>query len=82
MSCPLFEEARACRCRAVSGDVVPSLHERERFCRTSQPERCPTYQQFLATGELDEEEYYAIWLTPRPEPVVAVQIAPVIACTL
>ena len=38
--------------------------------------------RFMSMQIWDEDEYYAIWLTPRPEPVVLLPIAPVIACTL
>ncbi len=63
MSCPHFVDDSLCRCAAVRGHLVPSLHERERFCRSDQPERCPTFQaRALRGAALPEEVYYRLWL--------------------
>lgn len=74
MACALFEEGTSCRCHAVVGTVVPSLHERERFCRSSEEDRCPTRIAYKSTGPLAEDDYYAIWIGPSarstPERVV------------
>lgn len=63
MSCPYFIDGRLCRCTAVRGALIPSHHERERFCRTNQADRCPTYQtrQTLA-APLSEELYWSLWM--------------------
>ena len=59
----LANEQGLCRCRAVRGLVTPSLHERERFCRSSEPARCPTFQLRTQRGEtLPEEVYYSFWM--------------------
>lgn len=63
MPCPRFEEGALCRCTAVAGFVVPSLHERERFCRTDHSLRCPTRAARERRSEpLKESEYWALWL--------------------
>jgi hypothetical protein len=63
MACRYFEEGRLCRCAAVRGLVVPSLHERERFCLGDEPDRCPTLRLRERRDEaLPEEVYYALWL--------------------
>ena len=66
MACRYFEEGTLCRCGAVRGLLVPSIHERERFCH-GDPSRCPTrYQRELRGEPLPEEVYYALWL-PDPD---------------
>ncbi|MBI4510254.1 MAG: hypothetical protein HY698_11520 [Deltaproteobacteria bacterium] len=66
MACLLFVDERLCRCLAVRDWLVPSHHERERFCRSSEPRRCPTYRAYERTGEpIGEEDYYRLWLPPR-----------------
>lgn len=68
MTCTYFEEGALCRCRAVRGLLVPSLHERERYC-TSQPALCPTQRLRELSGHpLDEESYYALWLAGEGGP--------------
>ena len=63
MACPHFVENRLCRCMAVRGLLVPSIYERERFCRTDEPERCPTYQAYAAAeSPLPQESYYQLWM--------------------
>jgi hypothetical protein len=64
MSCPWLRGEQLCRCEAVRGGVVPSLYERERFCRDEHT-GCPTYQRLVACGRLIEPaEYYGMWLAP------------------
>lgn len=68
MPCPYFEENRLCRCRAVRGLLVPSVYERERYCRTAEPRECPTWQaRSRRHGPLPEEVYYALWLPLLPD---------------
>ena len=63
MACTFYENNRICRCAAVRGQITPSLHERERYCRSDEPQRCPTYQiRRLRTEPLPEEAYYKLWL--------------------
>jgi hypothetical protein len=63
MPCGFFEDGRLCRCAAVRGLLVPSHHERERFCLSDEPSRCPTFRaRALRDGPLPEEVYYALWL--------------------
>jgi hypothetical protein len=68
MSCPLFLDGRLCRCEAVRGLLIPSLHERERFCRPASAHgACPTFRSFSATGAaISQDQYYELW---SPEPV-------------
>ena len=59
----LATEKGLCRCVAVRGLVTPSLHERERFCRSDDPARCPTFRLRAKTDEaLSEDTYYRVWL--------------------
>lgn len=64
MPCPHFADGPDCRCAAVRDTIVPSLHERERFCRAGH-RLCPT---FVACGlhgaPIPEENYYRLWLAP------------------
>lgn len=63
MACKFFVDDSLCRCAAVRGFLVPSLHERERYCASDTPERCPTFRAQAARGAaLPEEVYYALWL--------------------
>jgi hypothetical protein len=63
MPCGHFEEGRLCRCTAVRGLLVPSLYERERYCLSDNPNRCPTFRaRALRDDALPEEVYYALWL--------------------
>lgn len=63
MACRHFEEGALCRCSAVRGLLVPSLYERERYCLSDEPHRCPTFRARAVREEaLPEEVYYAIWL--------------------
>jgi hypothetical protein len=69
MSCPHLIEDRLTRCDAVSGILVPTIHERERFCRSAEAcRRCPTLLAYERRGaRLPQEVYYAIWLPPAVE---------------
>jgi len=89
MPCPLFDDGRNARCHAVAGGVVPSLHERERYCRTDLPDQCPTLIEYARAGQLTEERYYSIWIAPVSPPLAVRPTAPAeelasagIACTL
>ncbi|MDB4968085.1 MAG: hypothetical protein JWN44_3774 [Myxococcales bacterium] len=67
MACPLFCEDKGARCRAISADVVPTIHERERFCRSADYGDCPTLRMMLRLRRpLSEDEYLAIYLPPVP----------------
>ena len=69
MPCSFFVPEPACRCAAVAGAVIPSIYERERFCRSDEGcKHCPTFQAFEARGEkIPQEIYYQLWL-PTEEP--------------
>jgi hypothetical protein len=63
MPCPLFDDRRPTRCTAVRGCLIPSLHERERWCVTDGWARCPTYRTRAQREEaLPEEVYWTLWL--------------------
>jgi hypothetical protein len=67
MACPFFREDRGARCRAISEDVVPSMHERERFCCSRDYGDCPTLRMMLRLRRpITESEYLAIYLPPAP----------------
>jgi hypothetical protein len=67
MACECLEDGRRVRCRAVDGELVPSLHERERYCRSDGNfTRCPTFQAFRRNQRrLAQAEYYALWTEPE-----------------
>ncbi|HZS35203.1 MAG TPA: hypothetical protein VFF06_00175 [Polyangia bacterium] len=71
MACEHFEDGRGARCRAVAGTLIPSHHERERYCRGADSASCPTRRLFerLRIGPLPQEAYYSLWVpfaeTPR-----------------
>ena len=69
MPCSFFVPEPACRCAAVAGAVIPSIYERERFCRAEQGFlRCPTFRaQAARGGNLAERDYYALWMTTDAE---------------
>jgi hypothetical protein len=74
MACPLFDDGRFARCTAVSGHHVPTCHERERYCRSDEHSTCPTYGLHQLRGSaLPEEAYYALWMTPVPQPLTAAE---------
>jgi hypothetical protein len=70
MACECFEEGRVTRCRAVSGTLIPSHHEREHYCRATDGKLgCPTYRLYqLRSAPLTQEAYYALWLPADEEP--------------
>ena len=73
MACPLFDDGRFARCTAVSGNHVPTCHERERYCRSDENASCPTYRLHQLRGSVvPEEAYFALWMTPVPVPQCAV----------
>jgi hypothetical protein len=63
MACPLFEQrGHHCRCLAVVGENIPTLHEREAYCGTAGHTSCPTLVLRLRKGfPLSETEYLAQW---------------------
>ena len=63
MACRYLVPEPSCRCAAVTGSVVPSIYERERFCRAEQGFlRCPTFRAHAAHGALlAERDYWALW---------------------
>jgi hypothetical protein len=69
MPCSFFAPEPACRCAAVTGSVIPSIYERERFCRAEQGfVRCPTFRAQAARGDkLAERDYYALWMVTDVE---------------
>src|SRR5262249_25003730 len=64
MACPHFIEGQFSRCAAVRGLLIPSIYERERFCRSEQGcKHCPTFRAFEARGGMiGQEIYYKLWL--------------------
>jgi hypothetical protein len=66
MPCPLYGAARA-TCAAVGDELMPTLHERERFCCSDEYAHCPTLRAMLRLRRpLREDEYLAIWMPPAP----------------
>jgi hypothetical protein len=48
----------------VKDTIVPSLHERERFCHSGH-RLCPTYVACEMHGApIPEENYFRLWLAP------------------
>ena len=71
MACPHFEDGRFARCKAVSGQHIPTCHERERYCRSDENAACPTYRLVQLRGApLPQDAYYALWLPPVPTAVL------------
>lgn len=67
MACECFEEGRVTRCRAVVGTLIPTVHERENYCRSDGSNQCPTYKLFqLRRAPLTQEAYYGLWMPPAP----------------
>jgi len=65
MACECFDDGRVARCRAVTGDVIPSHYERENYCRTDGSARCPTWRLFqIKRAPIPEELYYQLWMAP------------------
>ncbi len=68
MACELFDDGRLARCNAVAGLLIPSHHERERYCRSDENHACPTYRLYQLRGtQLPQEVYYALWVPPVPQ---------------
>jgi hypothetical protein len=78
MACPYLEEGRWVRCAAVDGVLIPSLHEREHYCRSHENHaQCPTFQQFRRSERrLHQAEYYALWTAFDPRHVSRLHILP------
>lgn len=69
MACEYFDDGRLARCAAVDGLLIPSHHERERYCRTDGSAACPTFRLYQLRGApVSQEAYYSQWLPPRPGP--------------
>jgi hypothetical protein len=69
MACEFFDDGRLARCSAVCGLLIPTLHERERYCRGDENAACPTYRLRQELGEpIPQSAYYALWLAPAPTP--------------
>ena len=71
MACQCLEDGRNVRCNAVSGELIPSLHEREHYCRSNTNyATCPTFQLYRRVArQLAQEEYYALWTLPDLPPI-------------
>ena len=69
MACPHFVDDRLCRCCAVAGLLIPSVYERERFCRGDESfHSCPTFCAFAKRqSKLPQEVYYSFWLPALTE---------------
>ena len=69
MACEFFDDGKLARCSAVSGLLIPTHHERERYCHSDDSQACPTYRLYQLRGEpVPQSAYYALWLAPAPEP--------------
>jgi len=69
MACGFFDDGRLTRCSAVAGLLIPSLHERERYCRSDEHQACPTFKLYQLHGApVSQEAYYAQWVEPAPAP--------------
>jgi hypothetical protein len=70
MACRHFVEERFSRCAAVRGLLIPSIYERERFCRSDEGcKTCPTFRAFEARGQkIPQEIYYQLWLPTEETP--------------
>jgi hypothetical protein len=69
--CPYFRGTPWACCHAVEGDkVVPTLHERERYCLgNGDHHRCPTLAAAQARGgRLSERDYFMLWMMPAAPP--------------
>ena len=64
MACRFFVGEPRCHCTAVTAYTIPTIYERERFCRGADTfMRCPTYQAQSAWGRpLSADEYLCLWL--------------------
>ena len=66
MACPLYQQrGTRCRCLAVIGNIVPTMHERETYCWKGQEVDCPTYRANVSAGRpLSEQQYMDLWTGP------------------
>lgn len=73
MACEFFDDGRLARCGAVDGLLIPSHHEREHYCRSSDGSAaCPTLKLYqLRGGPVPQAIYYAQWIPPAPATTVA-----------
>jgi hypothetical protein len=64
--CPYFEEPPRCRCVAVEGSIVPTIHERTLHCRGDH-EGCRTFRARTVIGEpIPVDLYEQLWFaTPQ-----------------
>jgi hypothetical protein len=64
----------------VAGTLIPSHHERERYCRGAASRECPTFKLFqIAGAPVSQQAYYALWLPPPPPAVSPATVAPQVA---
>ena len=72
MACDQFQDGRLVCCKAVVGVLIPSLREREQYCRVdANYRRCPTWQQARSHARpLAQSEYYDLWTAPRLPPLI------------
>jgi hypothetical protein len=64
MTCPYFVDSARCVCLAVDEELIPTIHERTRYCR-GQHERCPTFLAREAAGEaIPLNLYETLWYAP------------------
>lgn len=68
MACPFFlgDETHACQCGAVTGIVIPTLHQRRLHCVPPDSYfNCPTLLSAIQEGRrLTEPEYEDLWFAP------------------
>ena len=68
MECRFFRRPPDCRCFAVEGRHVPTIYERDRYCRSASGE-CPTLHLRQIRGRaLSEDEFLEIWLPELTAP--------------
>jgi hypothetical protein len=68
MACELLQTGSRIRCLAVEGELIPSHHERERYCY-GDFSRCPTGRLYrLRARPLAQEQYWALWIPEAAEP--------------
>jgi hypothetical protein len=66
MACELLIGGRRVQCGAVEGQVIPSHHERERYCYADSAAACPTLRLFhVQRARVPQAQYWALWM---PEP--------------
>jgi hypothetical protein len=70
MACEFFIDGHIVRCGAVEGVLVPSHHERERYCKSNGERRCPTFRLHqLRRRPVSQEDYYALWVPRDLRPI-------------